>query len=37
MLKVSHIVPSMNIGGLEVAIYRTSAALNQAFDYKSIV
>lgn len=34
MLKVAHIVPSMNIGGVEMAIYRTSAALRQAFDYK---
>lgn len=33
-MKVAHIVPSMNVGGAEVAIYRTTAALNGAFDYK---
>jgi len=33
-MKVAHIVPSMNLGGVEVAIYRTVAMLNRAFDYK---
>ncbi|MDA8524463.1 hypothetical protein N9M29_01370 [Alphaproteobacteria bacterium] len=32
-MKVAHIVPSMNVGGVEMAIYRTSTALNGAFDY----
>lgn len=33
-MRVAHIVPSMNVGGVEMAIYRTSIALNEAFDYK---
>jgi glycosyltransferase involved in cell wall biosynthesis len=33
-MRVAHIVPSMNVGGVEMAIYRTSSALNKAFDYK---
>ena len=32
-MRVAHIVPSMNVGGVEMAIYRTSAALNKEFEY----
>lgn len=33
-MRVAHIVPSMNVGGVEMAIFRTSVALNEVFDYK---
>ena len=33
-MNVAHIVPSMNVGGVEMAICRTSTALNEVFDYK---
>lgn len=34
MKKVAHIVPSMDIGGVEVGIYRSYAALNAEVDYR---
>ena len=32
-MRVAHIVPSMNIGGVEVAIYRSASSLSKVFDY----
>lgn len=33
-LKIAHIVPAMNIGGVEVAIQRTASKLRLKFDYQ---
>lgn len=33
-IRVAHIVPSMYIGGVEIAIQRSFARLNEAFDYR---
>ena len=32
--KVAHIIPSMNYGGVEVAIQKSLKDLNKNFDYK---
>lgn len=31
---IAHIVPSMNIGGVEVAVYRSYEAINEKVDYR---